>query len=340
MRPRVARQSGKLRHYGRGELGACPRRSRRMPDASLPGSGWRCSPPLRSGRPSGPRFMQLGGFVAVAAATILFPLITVLLVAPLAPVPAAARRPSRAHEGAARRLASGMWFGIEHRWLWRDDCLQLAAVSRTWLEPALALLSARSPSLWSRPVFSSVTCPTWRRQGCAGLRAGARAHRLWLLRSFIRASVSKLCAALRRKAAGSRWVPTPSFSTWRLGLAAPRWACSRAGPGLGSVFLVSAIIVLCAAVIAAWLLRASSRRSAHTLQYDKEIIMKLITMALASLSLLASSVGAGGPDQIARRRARGRAGAGEYTRKTRCSAICGNAPASMPATAASSRSLH
>ncbi len=49
------------------------------------------------------------------------------------------------------------------------------------------------------------------------------------------------------------------FGTPALGLVAS-WA------GLGSVFLTSALIVLCAAAIAAWLLRAPSRASAHQQQ--------------------------------------------------------------------------
>ena len=241
---------------------------------------------LAFGAPVGTTLYALGGFAAVAVATILLPLITVLLVAPLTPVAVQRGSPKRAPEGARRRLASGIWLGIEHCRLRRDDRLQFAAVCRTRLEPALAHLQRVRDRLGGGPSLPrSYARQAGRRQGRAGLRVcrsgrpGSDLVRVRILfwrrraprspasatHSSIPALALKPCAAHRRKVAASRWAPTRSFLTWRLGSVAPRSGCSPGGTGLGSVFLASAIVVLGAAGVAAWLLH-SSRRSAHKQQ--------------------------------------------------------------------------
>jgi hypothetical protein len=53
-----------------------------------------------------------------------------------------------------------------------------------------------------------------------------------------------------------------------LGLGSPALGALAGWKGLGSVFLASAILVLGAAVVAAWLLHASSHKAAQKLRNE------------------------------------------------------------------------
>jgi hypothetical protein len=54
-----------------------------------------------------------------------------------------------------------------------------------------------------------------------------------------------------------------------LGLGSPALGALAGWKGLGSVFLASAILVLGAAVVAAWLLHASSHKAAQKLETNR-----------------------------------------------------------------------
>ena len=81
---------------------------------------------LATGAPVGAWLHAQGGFIAVAAATALVPLLTPLLVAALPACSAAAGRPCRARERAGRGLDAGARLRIQQRRLRRDDHFQLA----------------------------------------------------------------------------------------------------------------------------------------------------------------------------------------------------------------------
>src|SRR6516165_2939644 len=61
--------------------------ARAVPDGLSPGSAWPMFGALALGAPLGTALYSAGGFASVAIATTLMPLVTVLLVAPLSPVP-------------------------------------------------------------------------------------------------------------------------------------------------------------------------------------------------------------------------------------------------------------
>ena len=75
--------------------------------------------------------------------------------------------------------------------------------------------------------------------------------------------------AVRRAPPQSRGLAMGAYTVFldvALGFGTPALGLVASWAGLGSVFLTSALIVLCAAAIAAWLLRAPSRASAHQQQ--------------------------------------------------------------------------
>ena len=241
---------------------------------------------LAFGAPVGTTLYALGGFAAVAVATILLPLITVLLVAPLTPVPVQRGAQSRAPEGARRRLASGSWLGIEHCRLRRDDRLQFAALRRTRLESrsgsafsafAIALVAARlflghMPDKLGGAKVALV---------CVFVEAAGLALIWFAPNSVLAAAGAALTGfgyslvypglgveAVRRAPPQSRGLAMGAYTVFldvALGFGSPALGLLAGWKGLGSVFLASAIVVLGAAGVAAWLLH-SSRRSAHKRQ--------------------------------------------------------------------------
>ena len=93
---------------------------------------------LAVGAPVGTALYATAGFAAVAIATMLVPLVTILLVARLDAVP-----PQRGgHPGLmrVRRVDARVWFSTEQHRLWRNDRLQFAVVDRTRVESRVASL--------------------------------------------------------------------------------------------------------------------------------------------------------------------------------------------------------
>ena len=208
---------------------------------------------LAFGAPVGTTLYALGGFTAVAVATILLPLITVLLVAPLSPVPPKRGDPSRPHEGARRRLASGIWRGIEHCRLRRDDRVQFAAVRRTRLEPALAHLQRVRDCPGGGPsLLRSHARQAGRRQGRAGLRvcrSGRSGSDLVRVHSALAAAGAALTGfgyslvypglgveAVRRAPPQSRGLAMGAYTVFldvALGFGSPALGIARRVEGLG-----------------------------------------------------------------------------------------------------------
>ena len=205
---------------------------------------------LAFGAPVGTTLYALGGFTAVAVATMLVPLITVLLVAPLSPVPA-----QRGTRAGLMKVLGAVWlpgFGSALSTVGFGAMIafsSLLSAERGWNPVWLDFQRVRDCLGGGPSVPRSHARQAGRRQGRAGLRVcrsgrpGSDLVRVRILfwrrqaprspalatHSSIRALALKPCAAHRRKAAASRWAPTPSFLTWRLGSAAPRSGCSPGG---------------------------------------------------------------------------------------------------------------
>jgi MFS family permease len=78
--------------------------------------------------------------------------------------------------------------------------------------------------------------------------------------------------AVRRAPPQSRGLAMGAYTVFldvALGFGSPALGLLAGWSGLGSVFLASAIVVLCAAGVAAWLLHVSSRRTAQNDKTDK-----------------------------------------------------------------------
>jgi hypothetical protein len=116
---------------------------------------------LAFGAPVGTTLYALGGFTAVAVATMVVPLIAVLLVAPLSPVPAPKGTRAGPGESARHRLAARLWRSIEHCRVWRDDCLQALLSAQHGWNPVWLTFSAFAIA-WSRPgCFSVMSLTRW-----------------------------------------------------------------------------------------------------------------------------------------------------------------------------------
>ena len=104
---------------------------------------------LAFGAPVGTTLYALGGFAAVAVATILLPLITVLLVALLTPVPV-----QRGAQSGLLKVLGAVWLpGV-------GSALSTVGFGAMIAFSSLLSALARSPLPWWRPVSSSVTRPT------------------------------------------------------------------------------------------------------------------------------------------------------------------------------------
>ena len=227
---------------------------------------------LASGAPLGTALYSFGGFASIAVATALIPLFTMLVVAPLA----ASRRITAAigiPQGGRHGLDARPGFGTQQYRFRHDDRFQLVAIHRAQLESCMALIQAFAISLVAARLFLGhlpdrlggakvalisvfIETVAWRSFGCTGpsFRRGWRsAHRPWL------------CAGLSRPRRRSRSScaaaePWPrDGGLYRLPRCGARVWQPRTGPdrGMGRiefVFLAGALIVLCAAAIAARLL--------------------------------------------------------------------------------------
>jgi MFS family permease len=238
---------------------------------------------LAFGAPVGTTLYTLGGFAAVAVATILFPLITVLLVAPLTSV-AIQREP----ESGLLKVLGAVWlpgFGSALSTVGFGAMIAFSSLLSTergwspvWLTFsafALALVVARlllghTPDRLGGAKVALV---------CVFVEAAGLALIWFASNSFLAAVGAGLTGfgyslvypglgveAVRRAPPQSRGLAMGAYTVFldvALGFGSPALGLLAGWKGLGSVFLASAIVVLGAAGVAAWLLHVSSRKSAH-----------------------------------------------------------------------------
>ena len=240
---------------------------------------------LAFGAPVGTTLYALGGFPAVAVATILLPLITVFLVALLTPVPV-----QHGAQSGLLNVLSAVWlpgvgsalstvgFGAmiafssllsaERGWnpLWLGfSAFAIALVAaRLFLGHTPDKLGGAKVALVCVFVEAAGLVLIWFAPNFGLAAAGAALTGFGYSLVYPGLGVE----AVRRAPPQSRGLAMGAYTVFldvALGLGSPALGLLAGWKGLGSVFLASAIVVLGAAGVAAWLLH-SSRRSAHKRQ--------------------------------------------------------------------------
>ncbi|MFL6799673.1 MAG: arabinose transporter [Xanthobacteraceae bacterium] len=232
---------------------------------------------LAFGAPLGTMLYARGGFNTVAGATIAGPLVAVLLVIPLTSVQA----PSGAKAGLMKVLAlvwlpglgsalSTMGFGAmiafssllaaERGWnpVWLSfSAFAIALVAaRLFLGHAPDKIGGAKVALVCVAIEASGLALIWFASGPALGAAGAALTGFGYSLVYPGLGVE----AVRRTPAQSRGLAMGAYTVFldlALGFGSPAMGLLADRSGLASVFIVSAILVLCAAGIAAWLLRNS-----------------------------------------------------------------------------------
>jgi MFS family permease len=241
---------------------------------------------LAFGAPVGTTLYMLGGFTAVAVATILFPLITVLLVIPLTPGAV-----QRGVQTGLMKVLAAVWlpgFGSALSTVGFGAMIafsSLLSAERGW-NPlwlsfsafALALVAARlflghTPDKLGGAKVALV---------CVFVEAAGLAL-IWFASSVVLAAAGAALTgfgyslvypglgveAVRRAPPQSRGLAMGAYTVFldvALGFGSPALGLVAGWTGLGSVFLISAVVALGASVVAAWLFHVSSHGPAHKLQ--------------------------------------------------------------------------
>jgi MFS family permease len=231
---------------------------------------------LALGAPIGTSLYAIGGFAAVALATTLVPLIAVLLVAPLPPVP-----PQRGARPALIKVAGAVWMpglGAAFSSIGFGAIIAFSSLlfaERGW-SPVWLPFSAFAVSLVAaRVVFGHMPD----RLGgarvalvCVLIEAAGLAL-IWLAPGRVLAAAGAVLTgfgyslvypglgveAVRRAPPQSRGLAMGAHTAFldvALGFGSPALGLIAGWAGLGSVFLASTLIVLCATAIALRLLRA------------------------------------------------------------------------------------
>jgi MFS family permease len=238
---------------------------------------------LAFGAPVGTTLYALGGFAAVAVATILLPLITVLLVAPLTPVPVQRGAPS-----GLLKVLGAVWlpgFGSALSTVGFGAMIafsSLLSAERGW-NPLWLSFSAFAIALVAARLFLGHTPDKLGGAKvalvCVFVEAAGLAL-IWFAPNAVLAAAGAALAgfgyslvypglgveAVRRAPPQSRGLAMGAYTVFldvALGFGSPALGLLAGWKGLGTVFLASAIVALGAAVVAAWLLH-SSRGAAHT----------------------------------------------------------------------------
>jgi MFS family permease len=227
-----------------------------------------------AGAPAGSALYASNGFAAIALATTLMPLLTLLLVAPLSPVPASPHAlPAIATvlgavwlPGLGLALCS-VGFGSITTFVvllfarngWNAAWIALTAVSVAFIVGRVAF--GHLPDRIGGPLVALV---------CVVVEAAGQAL-IWLAISppavFAGAALAGFgyslvypgfgIEAVRRAPPENRGLAMGAYTACldlALGIASPVLGLVASGAGLNAVFLASAIIVLCASSIAIWLL--------------------------------------------------------------------------------------
>jgi MFS family permease len=233
-----------------------------------------------AGAPAGSALYARYGFVAVAIATALVPLLTLLLVVPLDPVPTSAHRNTRLREVLGAVWLPGLGLAL--------SCVGFGAITtfvvllfaqRGWDHAWAALTAVSVAFVVGRILFGHLPD----RVGgprialvCVLVEAAGQ-FVIWLAPNpgtvFAGAALSGLgyslvfpafgVEAVRRAPAENRGLAMGTYTACldlALGIAGPTLGLLASGAGLSAVFLSSAVIVLCAAVVALWLAAGSTSR--------------------------------------------------------------------------------
>jgi MFS family permease len=243
---------------------------------------------LALGAPVGTTFYALGGFAAVAVATIVFPLVAVLLVAALAPV--AVRRGTQT---GLMKVLGAVWlpgFGSALSTVGFGAMIafsSLLSAERGW-NPLWLTFSAFAVALVAARLFFGHTPDKLGGAkvalACVFVEAAGLAL-IWFASHAVLAGVGAALAgfgyslvypglgveAVRRAPPQNRGLAMGAYTVFldvALGFGSPVLGLTAGLTGLGSVFLLSAVIVLGTAVIAVILLRQSALPKFHRLQIN------------------------------------------------------------------------
>jgi MFS family permease len=240
---------------------------------------------LAFGAPVGTTLYAYGGFIAVAVATILMPLVTVMLVAPLTPVAV-----QRGAQTGILKVLGAVWlpgFGAALSTVGFGAMIafsSLLSAERGW-NPLWLSFSAFAIALVGARLFLGHTPDKLGGAkialACVFVEAAGLALIWFTSNSVLAAAGAALTGfgyslvypglgveAVRRAPPQSRGLAMGAYTVFldvALGFGSPALGLLAGWKGLGSVFLASAIVVLGAAGVAAWLLH-SSRASAHKRQ--------------------------------------------------------------------------
>jgi len=233
---------------------------------------------LALGAPLGTALYAMGGFAAVAVATTLVPLVTMLLVAPLPPVP-----PQRGARPTLMKVARAVWMpglGSALSSIGFGAIIafsSLLSVERGWSPVWLAFSAFAVSLVAARLVFGhmpdrlggakvALLCVLieaaglaliWLAPGRALATAGAALTGFGYSLVYPGLGVE----AVRRAPPQSRGLAMGAYTAFldgALGFGSPALGLIAGWAGLGAVFLASTLTVLCAAAIAVRLLFAAS----------------------------------------------------------------------------------
>jgi MFS family permease len=231
-----------------------------------------------AGAPAGSALYARYGFVAVAVATAMVPLLTLLLVFPLDPVPTSAHRSTRLREVLGVVWLPGLGLAL--------SCVGFGAITtfvvllfaqRGWEHAWAALTAVSVAFVVGRILFGhlpdrvggpriALVCVfveaagqfvIWLAPNAGTVFAGAALAGLGYSLVFPGFGVE----AVRRAPAENRGLAMGAYTACldlALGIAGPTLGLLASGAGLSVVFLSSAIIALGAAVVAIWLLIGST----------------------------------------------------------------------------------
>jgi MFS family permease len=229
---------------------------------------------LASGAPLGTMLYGFGGFARIAVATALIPLVTMLVVVPLAPVPS--------HRGARARLlkvVGAVWMpglGSAFSSIGFGTMIafsSLLSVERNWT-PVWLLFSAFAFALVAARLFLGHLPDRFggaRIALISVLIEVAGLALIWQAPNQTSAAIGALLTgvgfalvypglgieAVRRTPPQSRGLTMGAYTAFldvALGFGSPAFGLIAGWAGLSSVFLAAALVVLCAAVIATRLL--------------------------------------------------------------------------------------
>jgi MFS family permease len=227
------------------------------------------------GAPVGTVLYAADGFAAIALATALAPLGTLLLIMPLRPV-----APTHRDRPALIKVAGAVWLpglGLAFSSIGFGAIttfISLLFVGRGWSPAWLAFTAFAGAFMLARLVLGhlpdrlggarvALVCVfmeaagqalIWRAPGPGSALAGAVLSGFGYSLVYPGLGVE----AVRRAPPERRGLAMGAYTAFldlALGLASPALGVIAGAAGLGTVFLLSALIVLCAAAVAAWLLR-------------------------------------------------------------------------------------